>query len=72
MNQTRIELVLHSDLASDLARIAAACGMRDIVEAATVGLIEWASWRKARLDDHDPASKYFVNEALDELMQRRK
>jgi hypothetical protein len=72
MSQTRIELVLHPDLASDLARIAEACGMRDIVEAATVGLAEWASWRTARLDDHDPAARYFVNEALDELMERRK
>jgi hypothetical protein len=37
-----------------------------------VGLAEWAAARQTELDNRDPAAKYFINDALDELFDRRK
>jgi hypothetical protein len=37
-----------------------------------VGLAEWVSRRKSELDDRDPNEKYLVNEALDELLAKKK
>jgi len=68
----RIELFLPAELAVQLGRIAEAGGLRDVAEAAIVGLAEWAAARQSELDNRDPAQKYFVNEALDELFHRRK
>lgn len=69
---TRIELMIPAELFAQLGRIAEASGLRDATEAATVGLAEWAAGRQAELDNRDPAQKYFVNEALDQLFERRR
>ncbi len=69
---TKIELSLPAELFDQLCRIAEAHGLRDAAEAAIAGLAEWAALRQAELDNRDPSRKYFVNEALDELMTRRK
>jgi hypothetical protein len=68
----KIELTIPGELFEQLCRIADASGLRDATEAAMVGLAEWAAARQADLDNRDPAEKYFVNEALDELFARRK
>ena len=68
----RLELHLPAELFARLSRIAAASGLRDPAEAATVGLAEWVAAREAQLDDRDPERKYFVNAALDELLEHRK
>ncbi len=34
--------------------------------------MEGLARRKAEIDDHDPAQRYFVNEALDELVARKR
>jgi hypothetical protein len=72
MQTAKIELIIPAELFEQLCRIADASGLRDATEAAMVGLAEWAAARQADLDDRDPAEKYFVNEALDELFARRK
>jgi hypothetical protein len=36
-------------------------------EAAVIAIAEWTARRKSELDDRDPAQRYFVNQALDEL-----
>ena len=64
--------MIPGELFEQLRRIAAASGLRDATEAAIVGLAEWAAARQVELDNRDPAEKYFVNEALDELFERRK
>ncbi len=68
----RLEIDLPDELWQDLERVAAALGFADPVEAAIVGLAEWVARRKAELGDRDPAQKYFVNEALDELIGKKK
>jgi len=67
-----IELILSAELFAQLGRIAEASGLRDATEAAMVGLAEWAAGRQTELDNRDPAQKYFINDALDQLFDRRK
>jgi hypothetical protein len=52
--------------------VAEALGLASAVEAAMIGVADWVSRRKAELDDRDPDEKYFINEALDDLMTRKK
>ena len=68
----RIQIDLPDELYANLMRVAAAMGISNPDEAAMVGLAEWVSWRKSELDDRDPNEKYLVNEALDELLEKKK
>jgi len=68
----RVEIDLPEELFEQLMRVAEAIGVSDPAEAATIGLAEWVSRRKAELDDRDPNEKYLVNEALDELLEKKK
>jgi hypothetical protein len=72
MAAKRLEVELPDELWGDLEYVAEALGFPDVREAAVVGLAEWLARRKSELDDRDPAQKYFVNEALDELEKRRR
>ena len=69
---TRIILELPEEMGDELARIAAALGLGDANEAALIGLADWIARRKAEIDDRDPAQRYFINEALDQLAARKK
>jgi len=40
-------------------------------EAALIGLADWTARRKAEIDDKNPTERYFVNEALDELIGKQ-
>jgi metal-responsive CopG/Arc/MetJ family transcriptional regulator len=68
----RIELDLPDELYSQLERVADAIGVNNRAEAALIGLAQWVTERIAELDDRDPAQRYFVNEALDELNEKKK
>ena len=68
----KIEIDLPDELFAQLMRVAEAMGISNPAEAATVGLAEWVSRRKSELDDRDPNEKYEVNEALDELLAKKK
>jgi hypothetical protein len=68
----KIELELPDELFDQLGVIADAIGIASAVEAAMIAVAEWVSRRKSELDDRDPEQKYFVNDALDELMRRKK
>jgi hypothetical protein len=68
----QIILELPEELGNELARIAEACEIRDVNEAAMIGLADWIARRKSELDDRDPAQRYFINEALDQLAARKK
>jgi len=66
----RIEIELPEDLRSDLQIVALALGIQNLAEAAVMGIADWTSRRKAELDDRNPSQRYFVNEALDELIAK--
>jgi hypothetical protein len=68
----KIQIDLPDELFAQLMQVAEAMGISNPEEAATVGLAEWVSRRKAELDDRNPNEKYIVNEALDELVQKKK
>lgn len=68
----KIQIDVPDELFSQLMRIAEAMGISNPEEAATIGLAEWVSRRKSDLDDRDPNEKYLVNEALDELLEKKK
>ena len=68
----KIQIDVPDELFAQLMRVADAMGISNPAEAATVGLAEWVSRRKSELDDRDPNEKYEVNEALDELVEKKK
>jgi hypothetical protein len=68
----KIQIEVPDELFAQLMRVAEAMGISNPEEAATVGLAEWVSRRKSELDDRDPNEKYVVNEALDELLEKKK
>ncbi len=68
----KIQIELPDELFAQLMRVAQAMGISNPEEAATIGLAEWVSRRKSELDDRDPNEKYVVNEALDELLEKKK
>jgi hypothetical protein len=68
----RIQIEVPDELFAQLMEIAQSMGIAQPQEAATVGLAEWISRRKSELDDRNPNEKYMVNEALDELLEKKK
>jgi hypothetical protein len=68
----KIQIEIPDELFAQLMRVAESIGISNPEEAATVGLAEWVSRRKSELDDRDPNEKYEVNEALDELLEKKK
>jgi len=62
-----IKIELPEELWAGLSEVADALGISTAEEAAVIAIAEWIGRRKAELDDRDPAQRYFVNEALDEL-----
>jgi len=68
----KIQIDMPDELFTQLMRVAEAMGISNPEEAATVGLADWVSRRKSDLDDRDPNEKYVVNEALDELLEKKK
>ena len=68
----KIQIEIPDELFAQLMRVAESLGISNPEEAATVGLAEWVSRRKSELDDRDPNEKYAVNEALDELLEKKK
>ncbi|MGC2491253.1 hypothetical protein [Candidatus Binatus sp.] len=68
----KIQIEIPDELFAQLMRVAESLGISNPEEAATVGLAEWVPRRKSDLDDRDPNEKYEVNEALDELLEKKK
>ena len=67
----KIQLELPEELFAQLELVASALGIPDPAEAAVIGVAEWVSRRKSEMDDRDPAQRYFINEALDELDKKK-
>jgi hypothetical protein len=68
MAARRLQIDLPEELFEQLALVAEAMGIAQPAEAALIGLAEWIARRKSELDDRDPNERYFINEALDELL----
>jgi len=68
----KIQIEVPDELFAQLMQVAEAMGISSAEEVATVGLAEWVSRRKSELDDRNPKEKYMVNEALDELLEKKK
>jgi predicted transcriptional regulator len=62
-----LKVDLPDELRAALSEVADALGISSAEEAAVIAIAEWTARRKADLDDRDPAQRYFVNQALDEL-----
>ena len=71
MARNQIEIDLPDELANSLARVAEALGITTLGEAAIIAIADWTSRRAAELDNLDPNRRYFVNEALDELIDKK-
>lgn len=71
MARNQIEIELPDELANSLARVAEALGITALGEAAIIAIADWTSRRAAELDNLDPNRRYFVNEALDELIDKK-
>jgi hypothetical protein len=69
---SELKLNLPEELLNELREVALRMGIGDVAEAAMIALGDWISRRKAEFDDRDPHSKYFVNEGLDELAEKKK
>ncbi len=70
MSPIRIELEVPDELWGELTRIAQEIGLRPPERAAVMAIADWIARRRDELDARDPGRKYFVNEALDELVSK--
>ncbi|HVN88226.1 MAG TPA: hypothetical protein VMT61_00280 [Candidatus Binataceae bacterium] len=68
----KIELVLSDELYADLELLAVELEVPDITAVALGAIMQWVELRKAELANRDPSQRYFINEALDELLERQK
>ena len=71
-NTEKVTLEISSDLWAELEKVAQILGFANTEDAAVGAISEWVSRRKAEIEDRDPAQRYFVNEALDELAGQSK
>ncbi|MBF6568725.1 MAG: ribbon-helix-helix protein, CopG family [Candidatus Binataceae bacterium] len=68
----KIQIELPDEIAEQLRRLAAACGVPSVEEAATIAIGQWVARSREQLDRSDPAQAYFVNQALDELIAKQR
>ncbi len=71
MSTRLLRLELDVVLCDDLEQAAADLGLGAIEDALRLAAVEWVARRKAEINDRDPNQRYFVNEALDELMKKK-
>jgi hypothetical protein len=67
-----VHLELDENTCRDLEAVAAHLGLGSIDDALRAAAAEWLARRKSEIEDRDPAQRYFINEALDELMARKR
>jgi hypothetical protein len=68
----KIQIDLPDELAAQMRRLAAAFGIASVEEAAMIAIAQWATRSREQLDQADPAQTYFVNQALDELIEKQR
>lgn len=68
----RIEVELPAELAEGLRRLARALGIASDADAVLIVTGEWVANHRAEMEAAGAAQKYFVNQALDELIANSK
>ena len=71
MADEKITLALPAGLGAELRRVVAALGIESPEAAARLAIEDWVARHRALADDTGTGGKYFVNEALDELIARQ-
>ena len=71
MGCARVEIELRDQLWGELTRIAQALGLDPLRQAIPDAIAQWVARYREELDNRDPESKYFVNQALDELLAKK-
>ena len=71
MGCARVELLLPDELWGELTRIAQALGLDPLRQAVPGAIADWVVRHREELEDSDPESKYFVNQALDDLLAKK-
>ena len=67
-----IPLELDDKLCRELEEVTAHLRLGTIEDVLRIAAADWVSRRKAEIDNQDPNQRYFVNEALDELMSKKR
>lgn len=67
----RLELEMPDELVDALGAVARSLGIVRVEDASVIAIAEWVSARKAELDERGSDRKYFVNEALDDLIAKK-
>jgi hypothetical protein len=68
----KIELMLPAELVAQIRQVADALGIADLDQAVRIALDDWLAQHRDRIDTAAPADKYFVNDALDELVAKQR
>ena len=71
MSTRVVSLELEASFCQELEALAARLGMGGLEEALKAAAEQWAASQRTEIDERDPGQRYFVNEALDELMARK-
>ena len=71
MSTRVVSLELEASFCQELETLAARLGIGGVEEALRAAAEQWVAGQRAESDDRDPSQRYFVNEALDELMARK-
>jgi len=72
MADEKMTLALPAALAAELRRLAAALGIESPEAAARLAIEDWTARNREAADVTDADGKYFVNQALDELIARQR
>ncbi len=72
MRSKLLQVELEEELCRELEEIATRLGIGTIEDALRSAATDWLARRKGEIADRDPAQRYFVNEALDELIARKR
>jgi Ribbon-helix-helix protein, copG family len=72
MSTRLVELRLDEDICRELQELAHSLGLATIEDALRSAVSDWIARRKSEIGDRDPNQRYFVNEALDELISKKR
>ncbi|MGH7988365.1 MAG: hypothetical protein ACREQX_19035 [Candidatus Binataceae bacterium] len=71
MPERMLQLEIPEELWRELERVTRSLGLGEPHQAALIAVADWVARRRAELDDRDPGERYFVNEALDALENKK-
>jgi hypothetical protein len=71
MGCVAVELELPDELWGELTRISQTLGLDPLRQSIPAAIADWVARRREELEDRDPESKYFVNQALDGLIAKK-